>query len=1294
MRLVKLVVHRFQCIREAEIEFGPGLNVLFGPNDLGKSSLAWAIRAVLLLQHNSTHHERFVSWYEPAEPRVSLTFADAQNRYWRVTKTFGGSAGRSLLEASKDGRTFSAEANGRQVDEKLRALLGWGLAAAGGGTRTFPDSFLAQVLISEQDNVRKVLFETSLDKDPDESGKQRMIQALNALAQDPMFKKILDNAQERVDEAFTRTGRKKKSAGSPFVETAERIKGFQRDLESLEGRVRESAAAEQKIKELVDLRDRAERDLRDARTELDRMEAGLEIARKRAAIRAEIATRKEQLDRAGSLRADVSRAESELGELEKTLERESRRVAELTGLVASHTAEQRAARERLDALLVDAEGETTRVRLEDQLRELRDQVQVARTSVERTREREQAASNIASAIRQARATLRAVSELSDVAGKGRTAAAERSRASALALEHAKERLREATSDDQVQARELRRSELENQRLALLAEKNTAQALTKQLDDLAALEARIAEARSTCAAHERALASARAAVDETLEAIRTFEETDRTLTLLQQHGEHQAAQLELTAASSAVDKAQRERDAITALRADAARKRTLVRSDLPDAARVTELRRLAEDLRVANARLGGGLSITLRPRRELALGLQADRGEARSIRTAQSTSLSAEQVAHITIEDLIEIEVTAGEESARRDAAALQERWATHATPVLVRARVSALDELDTAVTASATALREAEAMERDATEREARLAGEPPRDLEALAAKVRRLDEALRGADRDALSSRFAKLGANWSTAVAEGRDTAARQRAQTAQRLESQRAVVTRTETQLDAESKAVEGLVSELERDKGKLPDAPSVVRQTVDEKRARLEGDLRSIAGQLEQLASAPDAASTARAEVTKAESVHAAAVAALAAAEKEASGARDQLMSDTARVTGLLDRARDMDETGVWSRALESRDELDVAPWRDKTRRAVEDLAERERACERCADAVKELMTRRAEAIDNQKSIQRRIEQIVGDAQRNLTTATEANRRAQEQITDKRLAIAELRTSLAALHLDGIQAEIGKLTSDLAAIPGDDRLDEHTVERQRSLVASLDARHDEAVQSLARAHGALEQVGGATVREQKAALEEAKAREERREHQLDVEYDAWKLLVETMREAETTEGAHLGRALATPVSQRFRELTEGRYGNLELGPHLEATGLHAAGGIRDFDVLSAGTQDQLATLLRLCVAEQLKSGLVLDDHLSQSDPSRVGWFNSILRAAAHQIQITFITCRPSELLTSAEFPAPADAMRSSAADHVRAIDLTKVIRRFAMPAKPVRLEVPSLKLQSDL
>src|SRR2546422_7980762 len=120
MQLVKVTVSAFQCIEQADVDFGPGLNVLYGPNDLGKSSLASAIRAVLLLPHGSSAHEALVSWHSGEAPRVTLVSTTEEHRFWRVRQTSGGgSAGSSALEFSKDGSSFSVECTGREVDSKL-----------------------------------------------------------------------------------------------------------------------------------------------------------------------------------------------------------------------------------------------------------------------------------------------------------------------------------------------------------------------------------------------------------------------------------------------------------------------------------------------------------------------------------------------------------------------------------------------------------------------------------------------------------------------------------------------------------------------------------------------------------------------------------------------------------------------------------------------------------------------------------------------------------------------------------------------------------------------------------------------------------------------------------------------------------------------------------------------------------------------------------------------------------------------------------------------------------------------
>ena len=51
-----------------------GLNVLYGPNDLGKSTLAEALRAALLLPSTSSEHKSFVPSGTDNVPKVVLTF--------------------------------------------------------------------------------------------------------------------------------------------------------------------------------------------------------------------------------------------------------------------------------------------------------------------------------------------------------------------------------------------------------------------------------------------------------------------------------------------------------------------------------------------------------------------------------------------------------------------------------------------------------------------------------------------------------------------------------------------------------------------------------------------------------------------------------------------------------------------------------------------------------------------------------------------------------------------------------------------------------------------------------------------------------------------------------------------------------------------------------------------------------------------------------------------------------------------------------------------------------------------
>src|SRR5688572_17351857 len=116
MRFVRLEVSSFMGVARCDLEFRNGLNVLHGPNDLGKSTLARAIRAALLLPSTSSECRSLAPWWGDETPTVRLILADASGRYYRVTKALAeGHRGRSSLESSKDGHEWDPETSGREV---------------------------------------------------------------------------------------------------------------------------------------------------------------------------------------------------------------------------------------------------------------------------------------------------------------------------------------------------------------------------------------------------------------------------------------------------------------------------------------------------------------------------------------------------------------------------------------------------------------------------------------------------------------------------------------------------------------------------------------------------------------------------------------------------------------------------------------------------------------------------------------------------------------------------------------------------------------------------------------------------------------------------------------------------------------------------------------------------------------------------------------------------------------------------------------------------------------------------
>jgi hypothetical protein len=332
MKLHRLRIESFGAIGNVDVEFGPGLNVLYGPNDLGKSTAVAAIRLGLLLPHTSTHGDQYVGWTGSDDRIVEITFETEAQRIWRIRKQFGKS-GSSLLQESRNGQDFEDVERGRKVDAKLREILRWGIPEPGGtgAGKGLPTSFLATALLSPQEDVSAILRQ-SLQDDPTGSGKEQIAAALQAVTQDPLFVALLRETQAHRDAAYTDKGAKKTAMGSVFKLAAERLKETRDEKEKLQRIVADSERAERQLGDLTDRRAHQQETLAIA---TDRV-ASLEALAAQAACRS-IGAEQVRLAQANVVRIQGIGTEVEAAE---------RKITELVGMIGEAERALRVARGR------------------------------------------------------------------------------------------------------------------------------------------------------------------------------------------------------------------------------------------------------------------------------------------------------------------------------------------------------------------------------------------------------------------------------------------------------------------------------------------------------------------------------------------------------------------------------------------------------------------------------------------------------------------------------------------------------------------------------------------------------------------------------------------------------------------------------------------------------------------------------------------------------------------------------------------------------------------------------------
>ena len=1051
MWIRRLEVAHCAGIAEASVDLQPGLNVLHGPNELGKSSLVEALRAVLLVQCGSSAAGVLDDWHSDAPPTVALTF-ERDQRVWRVRKTFKRGGGQAFLDFSRDGRDFSTDSRGREVDGKLNRMLGWGAMPPGGrrGPRGMPSTLITTALLGRQDDVAAIL-EGSLASDPTESGREQLMRALDGLSEDPRLKNLLEAVQEKVDLAYTATGRRRSGRASPWTQLKEERRAAEDAQQEVRLQRDESEGVRRQVNEL--LREQVEAEA--ARASARR---ALEEAREAASRHRELAKAEEALR---SAQEQVMQIESRIRTRDEKLAA-AEEVRSQVALLSSEKAELR------------------------------------------------------------RAAARCAEQLAE----------------------ARERMREAESGGDEQERRLREQEARNRLLEVARELEDFSRRTREAERFAELDRQVGQLDCRMEEKDRNLVQARVLIEKARREMASDQDRLQELGIERLSVRCLAAREDLKRCAREHEAARRHASAAAAAEQDAVSLRKAA-ADLraPGSEEIDRLNRSELDRRIARERLAVGLVIDLELRAGATAEVRAD-GKTEAVRVGEGhAGFEARRQLRVEFPGIGILHVRGGGKELGAAADAAEREFQAVRRPLLEQAGVATKRELEE-LCRQAASLR-GDAAERDRIAAEARVRAEGLEDAERAAALARGALDRSRRALAEALHGDTA------------GRDTAGGDTA------------VEEHIRGLHAPPRDESEVVAEIDRVTSRV----SALREQSRELESKMESDGKD------------------------------------------------------------LERDR---------RERESRQrELRGSGWRDLLVGKEERRAELERRKEAAESRLEAVRNEAAGRVDEARENLRRIEQehAAVEDQREDVARRLASRR-------ERLAAIESETRV---HEEALEAE------DAGAARVDRERCREAVEVLKEGLAGkavgdigeLKRTADEADREVSRItgllqkrRGALEQVGGAYAEEQALQARERLEAVQAREGDLEVEYEAWKLLGEALREVEKKETAHLGKALVGPVSSRFSALTDGRYGDAAIGPELDAEGVRFAGEVRPFGGLSVGAREQFAILLRLAIAEALGAFVVLDDQLTQTDGIRMAWLREILEDAATRIQVVVLTCHPDD------------------------------------------------------
>jgi DNA repair exonuclease SbcCD ATPase subunit len=351
MRLLHCQLQNVRVHGDLRLTFAPGLTLIAGPNEAGKSTLVEALHRTLFLKASATGPavEALRSSRHLGIPLVQLGF-EARGERWLLRKRFSGANGQVSLAAESAGRTVQ----GPVAEEELARLVGVAEMLGGRQANSLLPSRWAHLWVFQGSAGDNPLLAGKASYDADTLLDQLERSGGAAVQQSPRDQLVQQRLQEALAENYTSRGLRKhaplwqreaelRAAGQALDVALERLQAYEQAAERL-------AALETRLEQLQGrdlpaLLDR-QRQLREDAEALSRLDQRIHLAQKELEpIRMRHSAVQELLREGDALNGQIHAGQQRLLDLEGAEQQAQQRERQLLAALE----EQRRGRDQLAA---------------------------------------------------------------------------------------------------------------------------------------------------------------------------------------------------------------------------------------------------------------------------------------------------------------------------------------------------------------------------------------------------------------------------------------------------------------------------------------------------------------------------------------------------------------------------------------------------------------------------------------------------------------------------------------------------------------------------------------------------------------------------------------------------------------------------------------------------------------------------------------------------------------------------------------------------------------------------------